>query len=174
MPQWPVPADNAILVGGLPLYHELEATGDIYPGMVVSLSGSVDPVTVSPADSGETLLDDPLGVALMSMADQEGHGSWRKPNCTGAGDVATRDLPYQNHDQVKIVSGPVFVMLILDQSETLVPGDKVMASDANPGLVIEYYCGLTTSDPCELVAESMESVVTGTGECEYFMAKLLI
>ena len=174
MPQWPVPAANSILVGGLPLYHEYEATGNIYPGMVVSLSGAVDPVTISPCDSGATALDDPIGIATLAMADQEGHGSWRKPNCEGAGDVATKDLPYQEGDQVKVVSGPVFVMLILDQNQHLVPGDKVMCSDDNPGLVIEYYCGLTTSDPCALVAESMEHVVNAAGSCEYFLAKLLI
>jgi len=169
MPQWPVPASNSILVGGLPLYHEYEAYETIYPGYVVSFTGAVDPVTIQACDKDE----DPVGVALLSMADQEGHGSWRKPNCTGASDVKTYDLPYQAADQVKVVSGPVFVMLILDQNETLVPGDKVMASDANPGLVVEFYCG-DTSDPCDLIAESLESVNTGAGECEYFMAKLLI
>jgi len=172
MPQWPVPAAHAILVGGLPLFHEYEATGNIYPGMVVALSGAVDPVTISPCDSGAAALDDPVGIAVLDMADQDGHGSWRKPTCTGAGD-ATKDLPYQASDQVKVVSGDIFVMLILDESEILVPGDKVMCSDANPGLVIEYFCS-ETGNPCTLVAESLESVSTGAGECEYFLAKLLI
>jgi len=169
MPQWPVPAINSILVGGLPLYHEYEAHESIYPGMVVSFTGAVDPVLIQKCDLNE----DPVGVATLAMADQDGHGSWRKPDCTGAGDVKTKDLPYEEADQVKIVSGPIFVMLILDQNETLVPGDKVMASDANPGLVVEFYCG-DTSDPCDLIAESLESVVTIEGKCEYFMAKLLI
>ena len=168
MPQWPVPAANSILVGGLPLHHEYEAHESIYPGMVVSFTGAVGPVTIDRCDLNE----DPVGVATLARADQEGHGSWRKPDCTGAGDV-TKDLPYEEADQVKVVSGPVFVMLILDQNETLVPGDKVMASDANPGLVVEFYCG-DTSDPCDLIAESLESVITVSGECEYFMAKLLI
>jgi len=171
-PQWPVPALHAILVGGLPLFHEYEAYAAIYPGYVVAYTGVVNPVLIAGCDSGATARDDPVGVAVLAMADQEGHGSWRKPNCTGAGE-ATRDLPYEAGDQVKVVSGDVFVMLILDQNETLVPGDKVMCSDANPGLVIEYFCS-TTADPCELVAESMEVVTTGTSECEYFLAKLLI
>jgi len=170
MPQWPVPAANAILVGGLPLYHEYEAAETIYPGYVVSFSGATSPVTIIACDSGED--DDPLGVAVLSMADQTGRGSWRKPDCTGAGDT-TKNLYYTTGNQVKVVSGDVFVMLILDQNETIVPGDKLMCSDANPGYVVEYYCG-ETSLPCDMVAESMEHVVTGTGDCEYFLAKLLI
>jgi len=166
MPQWPVPAANAILVGGLPLYHEYEAYENIYPGYVVSFTGATSPVTIQACDKDE----DPVGVAILAMATQTGRGSWRKPSCTGAGDT-TKDLPYEAGDQVKVVSGSIFVMLILDASQTLVPGDKVMCSSA--GLVQEYYCG-DTSDPCELVAESMEHVVTAAGECEYFLAKLLI
>lgn len=171
-PQWPVPAAHSILVGGLPLFHEYEAYATIYPGYVVAYTGAVDPLVIAGCDSGAAARDDPVGVALLAMAHQTGRGSWRKPNCTGAG-TTTKDLPYLTGDQVKVVSGDVFVMLILDQNEVLVPGDKVMCSDANPGLVIEYFCG-DTADPCELVAESMESVQTGAGECEYFMAKLLI
>jgi len=169
-PQWPVPASNGILVGGLPLFHEYEAYESIYPGMVVSYTGATSPVTIQRCDSGNN--ENPVGVAIMAMGDQTGRGSWRKPDCTGAGST-TRDLPYAASNQVKVVSGTIFVMLILDQNETLVPGDKVMCSDANPGLVIEYYCG-DTADPCDLIAESMEHVVTASGECEYFMAKLLI
>lgn len=172
MPQWPVPADHAILVGGLPLFHEYEATGDIYPGMVVAHSGAVNPVTISPCDSGTASIDDPVGVAVLSMADQHGHGSFRDPNCTGA--ATSNDLPYHISHQVKVVSGPVFVMLILDENQHIVPGDKVMCSDANPGYVVEFFCGLTTSDPCALVAESLEHVVNAAGTCEYFLAKLLI
>jgi len=169
MPQWPVPAANGILVGGLPLFHEYEAYETIYPGYVVSYTGATSPVTIQACAFGE----DPVGVAIMAMADQEGHGSWRKPDCDDVAAV-TRDLPYQAADQVKVVSGPVFVMLVLDASQTLVPGDKVQCSASTSGMVQEFYCDGTTSDPCDLVAESMEHVVTAAGECEYFLAKLLI
>ena len=168
-PQWPVPSANSILVGGLPLFHEYETIEDIYPGYVVSFTGSTSPVDIQACAFGE----DPVGVALKAMADQEGHGSWMKPACTGA-ESTTKDLPYQDNDQVKVVSGDVFVMLVLDQNQTLVPGDKVQCSANNSGMVEEFYCDGTTSDPCDLVAESLEHVVTATGECEYFMAKLLI
>ena len=169
MPQWPVPAANGILVGGLPLFHEYETIENIYPGYVVSYTGSTSPVDIQACAFGE----DPVGVAIMAMADQEGHGSWRKPDCDDVAAV-TRDLPYQDNDQVKVVSGPVFVMLVLDASQTLVPGDKVQCSASTAGMVEEFYCDGTTADPCDLLAESMEHVVTAAGECEYFMAKLLI
>jgi len=169
MPQWPVPSANSILVGGLPLFHEYEAYESIYPGYVVSFTGATSPVTVQACAFGE----DPVGVALKAMADQDGHGSWMKYNCTGA-ESTTKNLPYEAADQVKVASGPIFVMLVLDASQTLVPGDKVQCSASTSGMVEEFYCDGTTSDPCDLVAESLEHVVTAAGECEYFMAKLLI
>ena len=173
MPQWPVPADHAILVGGLPLFHEYEAAADIYPGYVVSFTKAYDPVTITPCDSDSTDHFDPVGVAVLDMADQDGHGSWRRSDCTGASD-SSKDYPYETGDQVKVLSGNIFVMLVLDENETIHPGDKLMCSAANPGLVIEYFCGLTTSDPCALVAEAMEYAVTHGGDCEYILVKLLI
>jgi len=168
-PQWPVPASNGILVGGLPLFGELEASETIWPGYVVSFTGATSPVTIKACGEDE----DPFGVAIMAMADQEGHGSWRKYDCDDLA-VVTRNLPYQTGDQVKVVSGDVFVMLVLDAVETLVPGDKVECSDGVHGMVQEFFCDGSTSDPCDLVAEAMENVVTALGECEYFLAKLLI
>jgi len=155
-----------ILVGGLPLFHEYEAYSSIYPGMVVEFTGVDDPALIQPCSDG----GNPVGVAKLGIAKQDGSGSWRKPTCTGAGDT-TKDLPYDAGDQVKVISGPVIVMLILDQNENIIPGDKLMC--AGSGLVKEYYC-LTTSDPCALVAEAIENVVTGAGACAYIMAKLLI
>ena len=169
MPQWPVPSANSILVGGLPLFHEYETIENIYPGMVVSFTGNVTPVTIQACTFGE----DPVGVALKAMADQEGHGSWMVPTCTGH-ESTTKNLPYQNGDQVKVVSGAVFVMLILDAEEDIEPGAKLQCSSATAGYVEEFYCDGATGDPCDLLAESLEDVTTAVGECEYFMAKLLI
>jgi len=167
MPQWPVAPNYAILVGGLPLFHEYEASTTIYPGFVVQFTGADDPALVKPcADGGN-----PVGVADLAMAYQTGRGSWRKPLCVGGARDSTKDLPYIVGDQVKVISGPIIVMLILDQNENIIPGDKLMC--AGSGLVKEYYC-LTTSDPCALVAEAIEAVITGAGECAYIMAKLLI
>jgi len=137
--------------------------------MVVSFTGNTSPVTIQACDFGE----DSVGVALKAMADQEGHGSWMEPTCTGA-ESTTKDLPYHAGDQVKVVSGDVFVMLILDVEQDLVPGDKVQCSSSTSGRVEEFYCDGTTADPCDLVAESLEAVTAGAGECEYFLAKLLI
>ena len=169
MPQWPVPSANGILVGGLPLFHEYEAYETIYPGMAVSFTGNVLPVTIQACAFGE----DPVGIALKAMADQTGRGSWKVPTCTGA-ESTTKALPYLAGDQVKVVSGAVFVMLILDANEALVPGAKLQCSAATSGYVEEFYCDGTTADPCDLLAESLEAVTTGDDECEYFMAKLLI
>ena len=169
MPQWPVPSANSILVGGLPLFHEYEAYEDIYPGMAVSFTGNVLPVTIQACAFGE----DPVGIALKAMADQDGHGSWMVPTCTGA-ESTTKDLPYQAGDQVKVVSGAIFVMLILDSNEAIEPGAKLQCSANTSGYVEEFYCDGTTADPCDLLAESLEAVTTGDDACEYFMAKLLI
>jgi len=169
MPQWPVPSANSILVGGLPLFHEYEAYENIYPGMAVSFTGAVNPVTIQACAFGE----DPVGIALKAMADQDGHGSWMVPTCTGH-ESTTKNLPYEAGDQVKVVSGAVFVMLILDENEDIEPGAKLQCSANTSGYVEEFYCDGTTADPCDLLAESLEDVTTSDGECEYFMAKLLI
>ena len=166
MPQWPVAPSNAILVGGLPLFHEYEAYATIYPGFVVEFTGADDPALITYCSDG----GNPVGVADIAMAYQTGRGSWRKPSCENV-ESSTKDLPYLSGDQVEVISGPVIVMLVLDANENIIPGDKLMC--AGSGLVKEYYC-LTTSDPCALVAEAIENVVTGGGECAYIMAKLLI
>lgn len=167
MPQWGTAAmtDYAILVGGLPLFMEYEADGTIYPGYLVELTnpGHVQACSSQGADI--------IGIADMAMADQDGHGTRRDYNCDD-NTTADEDLPYQTHDQVKVISGPITVMIVLGQENTITAGDKLQCG-AQAGKADEYLC-LTTADPCALVAESLVDADTGTGECEYIWVKLLI
>ena len=156
---------HGILVAGLPLFYEFEAGANIWPGMVVELDAPTEG-DVIPCSQG----DNPVGVADIAMAYQDGRGSRRLGTCDAHSDDTTSY--YIDGDQVKVISGPLVVMLILDGGENLVVGEKVQCA-ATAGYVEEYAC-LTTSDPCALVAEALENVVTGAEECQYFMAKLLI
>jgi len=165
--------DFGILVAGLPLFYEFEAGADIWPGMVVELDAPTEG-DVIPCSHG----DNPVGVADIAMAYQDGRGSRRLSTCDSHVWPDSEDENYDttshyiDGDQVKVISGPIVVMLILDQTENLIVGEKVQCSDI-AGYVEEYAC-LTTSDPCALVAEALENVTTGVSECQYFMAKLLI
>ena len=172
MPQWPVAAQNAILVAGLPLFFEYEASGNIYPGYVVNLDRfpGVDwEIEACDADAVNV-----IGVADLAMSSQTGRGSWRKYDCDNESDVAARNLPYIDGDQVKVISGPIIVMLVLCASQTIVAGDKLQCcGGTTPGMVAEFTC-LSAASPCSLIAEAMEDVTTAAGHCAYVMAKLLI
>jgi hypothetical protein len=156
---------HAILVAGLPLFYEFEAGANIWPGMVVELDAPTEGQVIACTQG-----DNPVGVADLAMAYQDGRGSVRFGTCDSHSTDTTHY--YQAGDQVKVISGPIVVMLILDAGENLIVGEKVQCA-ATAGYVEEYAC-LTTSDPCALVAEALENVTTGVGECQYFMAKLLI
>lgn len=166
MPQWPVPAENAIRVGGLPLFHEYEADATIYPGMLVILvAGSQGHCTPCTPDDCNV-----VGVADLAMASQTGRGSWRHDHATyGYGKDDAK--PYTTGDQVKVISGDIFVELIVCPLQNIAIGDKL--SCCATGYVHDYDCS-TTADPCAIVAEAMETVVTGVAEYKYVLAKLLI
>jgi len=169
MPQWPVAAQNAILVGGLPLFFEYEAYDTIYPGYVVQLDvGLADYYVRRCTAEGVNV----IGVADLAQASQTGRGTWRKYDCNDESDDSDRDLPYLQGDQVKVISGPIHVMLVLCASQDIEAGMKLQCCDGSPGMVQEYLC--VTATPCGLVAEAMEDVATGAGECAYIHAKLLI
>ena len=170
MPQWPVAAENAILVAGLPLFFEYEAAATIYPGYAVQIDRdpNVD-YHVEPCDTDGVNI---IGIADLAMASQTGRGSWRKYNCDGESDDSDRNLPYLTGDQVKVISGPIIVMLVLCESQTIVAGEKLQCCGAEPGMVKEFTC--ETASPCALIAEAMEDITTAAGHCAYIMAKLLI
>ena len=167
MPQWGTSneTDYGILVAGLPLFMEFEAYGTIYPGMAVMMQGEG---IVTPCTDGSN----PVGIADIAMATQDGNGSRRKADCDD-NVAAADDNPYDEGDQVKVISGPIIVKLILGPTEDVIAGEKLQCDDT-AGMVQNYDCSLTTSDPCAIVAESLEDMSTGSEECAYIMAKLLI
>jgi len=169
MPQWPVPSNNSILVAGIPLEMEFEAYGTIWPGMGVEYTGA-NSYTVQACD---TLGDNIICIADKSMASLTGRGSWRKDV---ADDQGLTTLYYTTGDELKCISGPIIVMLLLAPlNQTIDEGDKLQCYGTVAGTFTVFPCGLTTSDPCALVAEAMESVTTTTLTLsQYIMAKLLI
>jgi len=169
MPQWGFTNETlyGILVAGLPLFMEFEAYNSvIYPGMAVMMNGEG---FVTPCTNGAN----PVGIADIAMASQTGRGSRRKADCddnVAAGD----DNAYAVGDQVKVISGPIIVKLILGDDEDVVAGEKLQCDDdLTAGMVQNYDCS-TTADPCAIIAESLETMSTAAAACAYIMAKLLI
>ena len=169
MPQWPVASNNSILVAGIPLEMEFEAYGTIWPGMGVSYTGA-NSYTVKACDAlGQNI----IGIADKSQASLTGRGAWRKDV---ADDQGLTTLYYTTGDEPKVISGPIIVMLLLAPlNQTIDEGDKLQCYGTVAGTFTVLPCALTTTDPCALVAEAMESVTTTTLTLsQYIMAKLLI
>jgi len=168
MPQWGTSneTDYGILVAGLPLFMEFEAYETIYPGMVVMMQAEG---IVKKCTEGAN----PVGVADIAMATQDGNGSRRYYLCDDNVDE-TEDNPYVAGDQVKVISnaGGILVKLILEEAEVITVGEKLECGET-AGMVQDYICS-TTSDPCAIVAEALEDMTTHAGECAYIMVKLLI
>lgn len=164
MPQWGTSSETlwGILVAGLPLFMEFEADETIHPGMVVMLfaEGHVKKCTRAA---------NPVGVADIAMATQDGNGSRRDSDCD---DHNEDSKPYVTGDQVKVISGPIIVMLILDENEDITIGEKLSCAETS-GRVEDLPCSDTTN-PCAIVAEALENISTAGGECAYIMAKLLM
>jgi len=166
MPQWPVPSNNSILVSGVPLEHEFEAfESSIYPGMGVNIH-TTNKWEAEMCDAGDNV----TCIVDISMASLTGRGSWRKDSIHGHG--TTTPLPYNDGDQMKCISGPITVMLLLAASQTIDEGEKLQC--VGSGAFGAYACN-ATADPCALVAEALEAVTTTAGEVStYIHAKLLI
>ena len=166
MPQWGTSneTDYGILVAGLPLFMEFEAHQTTYPGYTVMMHAEG---IVKNCTEGAN----PVGIADIAMATQDGNGSRRYYLCDD--NVAEADdNPYVAGDQVKVISGPIIVKLVLTAAEVVVVGEKLECA-LEAGQVQDYICS-TTSNPCSIVAEALEDVTTHVGECAYIMAKLLI
>jgi len=166
MPQWGTSneTDYGILVAGLPLFMEFQAYQTTYPGYVVMMQAEG---VVQNCTEGAN----PVGIADIAMATQDGNGSRRKALCDPNVD-SEDDNPYVAGDQIKVICGPIIVKLVLEAGEVIVVGEKLECGD-EAGQVQDYICS-TTSDPCSIVAEALEDVTTHAGECHYIMAKLLI
>ena len=148
---------------------EFEAYGTIWPGMGVSYTGA-NSYTVKACDAlGQNI----IGIADKSQASLTGRGAWRK-DVAEANDKST--LYYTTGDEPKVIAGTVMVMLLLAPlNQTIHEGDKLQCYGTVPGTFTVLPCGLTTTDPCALVAEAMEEVTTTTLTLsQYILAKLLI
>lgn len=160
MPQWPQASNNSILVSGIPLEFEYETTATAYPGMGVTIN-TTSKWEVDLCDKHDNV----VCIVDVSMASLTGRGSWRKDG--------VKDLPYTDNDQMKCISGPITVMLLLAASETVDEGDKLAC--AGDGRFGKVACVMTTDTLCALVAEAMEAVTTNSVQLSsYIHAKLLI
>jgi len=169
MPQWPVASNNSILVSGVPLEFEYEATDNTWPGMGVTIN-TTSKWEVDLCDSGDNI----ICITDISMASLTGRGSWRYDSGiyghAAAGDVKA----YADNDQMKCISGSITVMLLLAAGQTIDEGDKLQC--VGDGMFGIYSCLTTINfavDPCALVAEAMEAVTTLTVP-QYIHAKLLL
>ena len=166
MPQWPVSSNNSILVMGVPLEFEYEASeGSMYPGMGVTIN-TTSKWEADLCDEGDNV----VCIVDISMASLTGRGSWRADSVHGIGDSVP--LPLNDGDQFKCISGSITAMLLLAVDQTIDEGDKLRC--AGSGRFGSYVCG-TSADPCALVAEAMEAVTTTSlMTTSYILAKLLI
>jgi len=167
MPQWPKASSNSILVSGVPLEFEFEASeSTIYPGMGVNIVvGTPEEAELCDAGDNVTCIVD------ISVSSLTGRGSWRKDSVRGHG--TDTPLPYNDGDQMKCISGPITVMLVLAAGETITEGEKLQC--AGSGTFGAFICANETSDPCALVAEALQAVTTTAAEIStYIHAKLLI
>ena len=169
MPQWPQHAHNSILVSGIPLEFEYESSGNIWPGMGVTIN-TTSKWEVDLCDDGDNI----ICVVDISMASLSGRGSWMYDSAIHGYLVDTNEYAYHDGDQMKCISGPITVMLLLADSQEIDEGDKLQC--AGDGMFGKFECLTTFNlavDPCALVAEAMEAVTTTTVNT-YVHAKLLI
>ncbi len=147
--QWPVPTTHSIVVAGLPLYMEFEqgtetGTAAILPGDLVEFTspGADCTVKAGQADS-ETI----IGVADISPQ-----------SATTPPRGGDRTTAYAAGDQVKIVRGPLLVMLRIATSQDIACGEFVQP--AASGEVKAYIC--VTDNDCQRIAQAMETTSIST------------
>ena len=144
MPVWPVASDNSIFVGGAGIIiEEFEASGQIHPGALVEFTNvDADDKTIKEAVVNSSAV---IGVADISVHNTSLRGG-------------KRTLPYEAEDVVKVIKGPINVMLRLKGGEDIDRGEMLMPA-AN-GEVKAYNCATETS--CTLIAQSLEDKVNYT------------
>lgn len=144
MPVWPVAATHAIFVGGLPMIEEFEASENISPGMLVQFTNATpEDKTIKPAVVNSTSV---IGVADISVDNKALRGG-------------KRTSAYAALDVVKVIKGPINVMLRLVESSDIDRGE--MLGPVADGEVGAYVCD-SNADPCQLVAQSLQDVKTWT------------
>jgi len=160
MTSFPVPSTHSVVVGGLPLYMEIEAatSSAILPGDLVQYNnpGAGDCKIKEGADNSTEV----IGVADISpqSATTPPRGGSRTANA----------LPYAAGDQVKVVRGPLTVMLRVAQSEQIQCGEFVQP--ASSGEVKAYIC--ITDNDCQRIAQSLETLAQNTTAFQWGMFAL--
>lgn len=143
MPTWPVASTHSIFVGGLPMIEEFEAASDIYPGDLVQFASTgVDNTTIEAGGDNSVNI---LGVADITADNVALRGG-------------KRTSKYEAGDVVKVIKGVINVMLRLSASQDIDRGE--LLQPASSGEVKAYECD--TDNACQLVAQSLEQIVTYT------------
>lgn len=143
MTVWPLASTNSIFVGGHPHIEEFEASADIFPGdLVVFTNASALDKTIKVAEADAV---DVIGVADISVDNIALRGG-------------KRSSKYEAEDVVKVIKGVINVMLRLAANQDIDRGE--MLQPAASGEVKAYECG--TDNACQLIAQSLEDVITYT------------
>jgi len=143
MPVWPVASTHSIFVGGLPHIEEFEAASEIYPGDLVEFNNADALDKTIKAGTNDSVAI--IGVADISVDNIALRGG-KRASAYAAGDV------------VKVIKGTINVMLRLAGVQDIARGE--MLGPAASGEVKAYEC--VTDNPCQLIAQSLEDVVTYT------------
>ncbi len=144
MPVWPVASANSIFVGGSAIViEEFEASEAILPGDLVEFTNAdaLDK-TIKPAVVNSSAV---IGVADISVDNKALRGG-------------KRTSAYAQYDVVKVIKGPINVMLRLAGGQDIDRGEMLMP--AASGEVKAYNCATETS--CTLIAQSLEDKVNYT------------
>lgn len=143
MTVWPLASTHSILVGGEPHIEEFEASEEIFPGDLVEFTNaSAADKTIKPAVVDSAAV---IGVADISVDNIGLRGG-------------KRASAYAQYDVVKVIKGTINVMLRLAGSQDIDRGE--MLQPAASGEVKAYECG--TDNACQLIAQSLEDVITYT------------
>ena len=155
MTQYPVPTTHSIVVGGLPLYLEFEAAENILPGDLVQFNdpGAGD-CTIKPGIVDSLSI---VGVAAISPQ-----------SATTPPRGGQRATAYAAADQVKVVRGPLTIMLRVATSEEIQCGE--MVQPAASGEVKAFVCG--TDNDCQRIAQSLQTLTQDTTGFQWGMFAL--
>jgi hypothetical protein len=156
MTTYPVPSTHSIIVGGLPLYMQIEAASGsaILPGDLVEFNNPGADCTVKEGQADSS--------TVIGVADISPQSATTPPR---GGD---RTTAYAAGDDVLIVRGPLTVMLRIATASNIACGDYVQP--AASGEVMEYYC--VTDNDCQRIAQSLETVSVSTTAFQWGMFAL--
>ena len=155
MPQYPQAATNMIITGGLPLFMSFEACGAILPGDLVQFCDA-------PAGDCRIQAATVDSTAVVGVADISAASATTPPR------GSSRTVAYASADQVKVVRGPLTIMLRLLASEEIQCGE--MVQPAASGEVKAYICG--TDNDCQRIAQSLETVTQDTSTFQWLHCAL--